>query len=109
MQRPPEQHSAIGKIVLGNDGKPVINATAVIAAVREQCKIETQFRALFGCDLATRPGPVLDEQSLIKLTEIRVAQQYRIQQAPLPPLAPLPDNYRALSPEDQAAAYLERR
>jgi hypothetical protein len=109
VRRPPEQHSAIGRVVIGSDGKPVINATAVIAAVREQCKIETQFRALFGVDLATRPGPVLDEQSLIKLAEIRVAQQYRAQQAPLPPLPALPAGYHALSSEDQAAADLERR
>jgi hypothetical protein len=35
MDRPPEQHSAIGKVVVGSDGKPVINTTAVIGAIRE--------------------------------------------------------------------------
>ena len=57
VDRPPEQHSAIGKVVVGSDGRPVINATAVIGAIREQLKIETQYRAMFGVDLATRPPP----------------------------------------------------
>ena len=102
VQRPPEQHSAIGKIVLGSDGRPVINATAVIAAVREQCKIETQYRAMFGVDLATGPGPVLDEQALINLAEIRVAQQYRAP-ASLPAPAPAlpPDTEHSAPPNRQ--------
>jgi hypothetical protein len=69
VDRPPEQHSAIGKVVVGSDGKPVIGT------IREQLKNETQYRAIFGVDLATRPGPVFDEDALLKLAEIRVAQR----------------------------------
>ena len=32
---PPPMHSAIGKIVVGSDGNPVINASAVIQAIKE--------------------------------------------------------------------------
>jgi hypothetical protein len=94
VDRPPEQHSAIGKVVVGSGGKPVINATAVIGAIREQLKIETQYRAMFGVDLVARPGPVLDEDARIKIAEIRDAQMAFAAQARPVPLAALPSNYR---------------
>jgi hypothetical protein len=109
VRRPPEQHSAIGKIVLGSDGKPVINASAVIAAVREQCKIEVQYRQMFGADLSTRPGPVFDEDERVKLAEIRAVQQYRATLAPATALPPLPAGYTTMTPEQQADADLTRR
>jgi hypothetical protein len=90
VDRPPEQHSAIGKVVVGSDGRPVINATAVIGAIREQLKIETQYRAMFGVDLATRPAPVFDEDALLKLAEIRVAQRQLAAQAAPVALPALP-------------------
>jgi hypothetical protein len=77
--------------------------------VREQLKIETQYLTMFGVDLATRPGPVLDERQVMMMAEVRVMQQYRAQQGNLAPLAALPDNYATLPPADQAAADLERR
>ena len=109
VDRPPEQHSAIGKVVVGSDGRPVINATAVIGAIREQLKIETQYRAMFGVDLATRPGPVFDEDALLKLAEIRVAERQLAAQGPAVTLPALPAGYSAMSPAEQAAADLERR
>jgi len=108
VDRPPEQHSAIGKIVVGSDGEPVINASAVIGAIREQLKIEQQYRAIFGVDLATRPGPAFDEAALLKLAEIRVAQRQLAAQAPMT-LAALPADYAAMTAEQQARAELERR
>ena len=33
---PPEMHSAIGKIVIGTNGRPVINASAVTQAIKTQ-------------------------------------------------------------------------
>jgi hypothetical protein len=106
VDRPPEQHSAIGKVV-GSDGRPIINATAVIGAIREQLKIETQYRAMF--DLATRPGPVFDEDALLKLAEIRVAQRQLAAQAPAVTLPGLPADYTTMSPQEQMRADLERR
>jgi hypothetical protein len=108
VDRPPEQHSAIGKVVVGSDGRPVINATAVIGANREQLKIETQYRAMFGVDLATRPGPVLDERQIIMMAEVRAVQQYRAQQAPLPALPALPSGYQSMSPDEQMRASMDR-
>ena len=109
MDRPPEQDSAIGKVMVGSDGKPVINATAVIGAIREQLKIETQYRAMLSVDLAARPGPVLDEDARIKIAEIRGAQMEHAAQARPVPLAALPSNYRHLSPAKRAEADMNRR
>jgi len=106
---PPEQHSAIGKVVIGSNGKPVINASAVISAVREQLKIEQQYRAMFGVDLATRPGPVFDEDALLRLAEIRVAQRQLDQQAPRSALPALPAGYAGMTPREQMRAELDRR
>jgi len=107
VREPPEQHSAIGKVVIGSNGKPVINATAVISAVREQLKIEQQYRAMFGVDLATRPGPTFDEAALLKLAEIRVVQR-QLAHVPVP-LPALPADYATMTPNQQMRADLERR
>jgi len=106
---PPEQHSAIGKVVIGSNGKPVINASVVISAVREQLKIETQYRQMFGVDLATRPGPTFNEDALLKLAEIRVMQRQLDAQAPRAALPALPASYATMTPQQQARADLERR
>ena len=81
---------------MGSDGRPVINATAVIGAIREQLKIETQYRAMFGVDLATRPAPVFDEDALLKLAEIRVAQRQLAAQA-APVALPAPTSWKRRS------------
>ena len=106
---PPEMHSAIGKVVIGSDGKPVMNASAVVQAVKTQLQIEQQYRAMFGLDLATRPGPALDERERVMEAEIRAVQQYRATLAALPPRPPLPAAYAAMTPAEQARADLEGR
>jgi hypothetical protein len=108
VQSPPEMHSAIGRIIIGSDGTPIINASAVTAAIKTQLQIEAQYRAMFGVDLATRPGPVLDERQIIMMAEVRAVQQYRAQQAPLPALPALPSGYQSMSPDEQMRASMDR-
>lgn len=47
---PPVQHSAIGKVVLGLDGEPVVNMTVVIAAIKERRMVGESLRKLRGAD-----------------------------------------------------------
>jgi len=105
---PPTMHSAIGKVVVDASGNPVVNASAVIQAIKTQLAVESQYRQMFGIDLATRPGPVLDEDERVKLAEVRAVQQYRASLAPLPALA-LPAGYATMTPAEQASADLEAR
>ena len=84
--------------MVGSDGRPVINATAVIGAIREQLKIETQYRAMFGVDLATRPGPLFDEDALLRLAEIRVAQRQLAAQVAAATLPALPPARATMTP-----------
>ena len=88
--------------------QPVLDMGTVSNAIKVQLSIEAQYRQMFGVDLGTRPGPVLDEAHLIMRAEITVAQQYLGRQAPLPPQPPLPPDYRSLDPERQARAQIER-
>ena len=97
------------KVVVGSDGRPVINATAVIGAIREQLKIETLYRAMFGVDLATRAAPVFDEDALLKLAEIRVAQRQLTAQGAPVTLPALPADYGSMSPEQVEADMARRR
>jgi hypothetical protein len=46
-----------------------------VQAIKAQLAVETQFRAMFGCDLATRPDPMLDERERVMEAEIRAVQQ----------------------------------
>jgi hypothetical protein len=105
---PPPMHSAIGKVVVDAHGNPVINASAVIQAIKTQLQIVAQFRQMFGMDLASRPGPAFDEAAMLKLAEIRVAQRQLAAQAPVT-LPALPADYATLPPAQQARADLERR
>lgn len=75
VDHPPEMHSAIGKIVIGTDGRPVINAAVTIAAIREQVKIAREYRAMFGLDLAARPGPAFDPETLMVIAELNVVRK----------------------------------
>lgn len=109
VDHPPEQHSAIGKIVVGSDGNPVLNASAVVQAIKTQLAVETQFRAMFGTDLGTRPGPALDEHERVMEAEIRGVLRYRATLAALPPRPPLPAGYATMTPAEQAEADLARR
>ena len=59
-------HSSIGKIIIGSDGKPIINVSAVVQAIKAQLSIEAQYRQMFGCDLGTRPGPRSEERRVGK-------------------------------------------
>jgi hypothetical protein len=88
--------------------EPVLAMGEVTNAIRTQLAIEQQYRQMFGVDLATRPGPLLDEHQMLMAAEIRVAQMYQAAHAPLA-LPPLPGDYHALSPEDQAATDMTRR
>ena len=56
VRQPPEMHSAIGKIIYGSDGKPIINASAITSAIKTQLAIEAQYRAMFGVDIGTVPA-----------------------------------------------------
>ena len=64
---------------------------------------------MFGVDLATRPAPVFDEDALLKLAEIRVAQRQLGAQAAPVALPALPGDYSSMSPEQQAEADMARR
>jgi transcriptional regulator with XRE-family HTH domain len=88
--------------------QPVLAMETVVNAIKTQLAIELQYRQMFGVDLATRPGPLLDERQVLMAAEIRVAQMYQATHAPLA-LPALPANYNALNPEDQAAADMTRR
>lgn len=88
--------------------EPVLAMGEVTNAIRTQLAIEQQYRQMFGCDLGTRPGPLLDEAHLIMRAEITVARQYMDRQAPAIPLAPLPPGYHALPPDEQMRIQLDR-
>lgn len=66
---------------------PVLDMATVTAAIRTQLQVEAQFRQMFGVDLGTRPGTVLDEKHVIMLAEINVA---RIQAGQSPHSLPPP-------------------
>jgi hypothetical protein len=107
--QPPPQHSAIGRLVVTEDGTPIINASAVIQAVKAQLAIEAQYRQMFGLDISTRPGPLLDERERVMEAEIRAVQQYRATLAALPARPPLPPNYASMTPAEKADADLAAR
>jgi hypothetical protein len=88
---------------------PVLDMATVTNAIRTQLAVEAQYRAMFGVDLATRPGPVFDEDALLKLAEIRVAQRQLTATAPMTAIPALPPGYSSLSPQEQMRADLERR
>ena len=88
--------------------QPVLDMSAVTGAIKLQLAIEAQYRAMFGVDLGTRPGPLLDEAQIIMRAEITVAQQYLSPQGTLPPLPPLPAGYHTMTAEQQARAAIER-
>jgi hypothetical protein len=88
--------------------EPVLEMSAVVSAIKAQLAIEAQYRQMFGCDLGTRPGPLLDEAHLIMRAEITVARQYMDRRAPAVPIAPLPLGYHALPPEEQMQIQLGR-
>jgi hypothetical protein len=83
--------------------------SAVTGAIKTQLQIEAQYRAMFGVDLATRPGPLFDEDALLKLAEIRVAQRQLAAQVPAATLPALPPGYATMTPAEQMRADLERR
>lgn len=89
--------------------QPVLDMAAVTGAIKTQLAVEAQYRAMFGVDLATRPGPGFDEDALLKLAEIRVAQRQLTARAPVTAIPALPPGYSSLSPEQQMRADLERR
>lgn len=78
-------------------------------AIKTQLQIEAHYRAIFGVDLATRPGPVFDEDALLKLAEIRVAHRQLNAQAVPVALPALPADYSSMSPQEQMHTDLERR
>jgi hypothetical protein len=88
--------------------QPVLDMTAVTGAIKAQLQVEQQYRQMFGVDLGTRPGPVLDERQIVMMCEIRAVQQYRAQQAPVSPLPALPTGYGAMTADEQMRAHLER-
>lgn len=88
---------------------PVLDMTTVTGAIKLQLAIEAQYRQMFGVDLATRPGPLLAEEELIRQAEIRVLQRQMALHAPAPPLPPLPAGYGILTPEEQMRAQVDRQ
>ena len=96
-------HSSIGKIIIGSDGKPIINVSAVVQAMKAQLSIEAQYRQIFGCDLGTRPGPVMLEDQVLMLAKIQAVQEYRATLASLQ-MVPLPPGYATMTPQQQMRA-----
>jgi hypothetical protein len=99
-------HSSIGKIIIGSDGKPIINVSAVVQAMKAQLSIEAQYRQIFGCDLGTRPGPVMLEDQVLMLAKIQAVQEYRATLASLQ-MVPLPPGYATMTPQQQMRAGLD--
>lgn len=89
--------------------EPVLAMNDVVGAIKAQLAVEQQFRAMFGTDLAARPGPVLDDHERIKWAEIQLAHRQLSAQAPALPPPALPANYHSLPPDQQAQADLDRR
>lgn len=87
--------------------QPVLDETAVIAAIKERRQIGESLRRLTGADAAPLPGVGLSEQQVRMMAEVIVAQRDRAQQVPLQ-LAPLPGGYHDLPPEEQARLQIER-
>lgn len=105
---PPAKTTAIGKTVADPDtGETIRDMSVVVAALRERRQVGESYRRLTGADAAP-VGMSLPEQFVRHLAEARAAQERMDQQATIP-LAPLPDGYSAMSPEQQAAADLDRR
>lgn len=70
VRHPPEMHSAIGRVVIGSDGKPVINASVIVQAIKTQLQIEAQYRQMFGMDLGTRPTIPEDQAMALAVADI---------------------------------------
>ena len=87
---------------------PVLDTGQVTAAVRARLAVGESYRKLVGADQPP-PRPAPSEEELRQWAMIEATQRLRDKLAPRPPLGPLPDNYAALPPEEQAAAEFERR
>ena len=107
---PPAKTTAIGKTVTDPDtGETVRDMSVVVADLRERRQVGESYRRLTAADAAPLHGAGLNEDQVRLMAEVIVRQRDRAQQAPLPALAPLPDNYRLLSPAEQAEAEMNRR
>lgn len=103
---PPAQHSAIGKIVVDDEGNVVRNMSIVVQALKERRMVGESYRRLCGADAAPA-ALVLSEQLVTQYARARAVQDQMDHQAPVP-LAALPDDYSAMSAEQQAQVQLER-
>ena len=59
------------------DVAPVLDMATVTGAIKTQLGIEKQDRQMFGVDLATRPGPILDEATVMRIAELNVVRAAR--------------------------------
>jgi hypothetical protein len=88
--------------------QPVLDEHAVIAAHQRTPPSRQGLRRLTGADLTRLQNAGLNQDQVRAMAEVIVAQRDRTQQAPLQ-LAPLPDSYHALTPEQQARLQIERQ
>lgn len=87
--------------------EPVLDETAVIAAIKERRQIGESLRRLTGAD-ATPAIPALSEQFITQYARACAERDQMNHQAPTP-LTALPGNYHELTPEQQYQADIDRR
>ncbi len=107
---PPAKTTAIGKTVTDPDtGLIVRDQQVVVASIRARLAVGESYRKLTNADVPAATAPLVDARSLTIITEVRAEQERRNSIAPPRPLAPLPRDYDALPPAEQARIQLERR